>query len=324
MEGEVQINETANVPDAVVAQSDIIQDNVAQENVPRGTTETNGHEGKPEGFDAVELTPAQQARFDRIYGNMKRYEGDAKELREINQQLIRTVEQLHVGQTQIVSHLQTSDFKEAEAKLMSDRDAAWQRGDMNAYNSASDKINEIKIQKTLTERERAAQQVKQPIQPRGGVNGEQLANAAVHHGDLSPVEANIAKSWMSETDTGGNLKRPWTQPDNPRNQAAALQAQAVFTDPEYAAKPVAEKLREIDRRMGLQTTQSTQGQNVLGAGNLTRGNRNNNINSVKLDPSIEKIAIRTKFGGPDAKTDQDHVDAWKKAVLKSSVKGAKK
>lgn len=324
MEGESQStsSEATSTPDAVTSSptSTPAEGNTSQDS--NQSVETNGHDTgtPPDGFNRVDFSPEQQARIDRLYGNMKRYEGDAKELREINQQLINTVQQLHQGQSQIVSHLQSSDFQEAESKLRSDRDTAWQKGDMNAYNTASDKLNDIKIQKNINQEKIKAQPVRQPVQPQNG----RIVNPSLEQRPLSEAEANIARSWMSETDTTGNLKRSWTNANDPKNYAAALEGQAVFNSPQWADKPIADKLREIDRRMGTQTTQATGGQNVLPAGNLTRGSKPNNIGNVKLDSDIEKLAIKTKFGGPKAKTDQDHVDAWKRAVLKSNAKGAKR
>lgn len=298
------------------------RDNNASNETPtqqENTEQTNGHDGKPSGFDKVEFTPEQQQRIDRLYGNMKRYEGDAKDLRQINQQLISTIEQLHTGQQEIVSHIQGSDFQEAESRFASDREAAWNKGDLKAFNDANDKLHEIKTKRLLAQQQPKKTTQQQPQQRDN--SGERIVNRAIDQGEINPVDANIARSWMSETDATGNLKRPWTQGNDPRNYAAALEGQAVFNSPTWADKPIADKLREVDRRMGLQTQQQTTGQNVLGAGNLTRGKQTNNI---KLSPEIEKLAVKTKFGGPKAKSDQDHIEAWKSAVLKSQSKGAKK
>lgn len=314
MEGEAQVSESTPVENTQPAPSET-------QEVSRETTQetTEDQESKPSGFDRVEFTPEQKQRVDRIYGNMKRYENDSKEQRALNERLVQTLTDLQQSQHQIVNHLQVSDFQEAEGRLSSERDAAWGRGDINAYNTANDKLNEIKVQKLLSDREKRTQPRQQPVpQKPSGVNGDRIVNDGLERSTVTNVEANIAKSWMVETDPSGNLKRPWTNESDPRNYAAALEGQAVFNSPQWADKPIADKLREIDRRMGTQNVQA--GQNVLPAGHLTRPSQNNNI---KLSPEIEKIAIKTKFGGPKAKSDQDHIDAWKKAVLKQS-KGAKK
>lgn len=328
MEGEVNVSESAPVETAQPVNETPIE-NVSQEITQQ---EQPQQDGKPEGFDRVELPPEAQKRFDRVYGNMKRYETDAKELREINQQLINTVQQLYQGQQDIVSHLQVSDYQEAEQRLSSERDAAWQKGDIKAYNSASDQLSELKIKKNLAERERTAppKAASQPQQQPQGMAGERIVNRALEQNELTSVDANIAKAWMAETDTTGNLKRSWTQQNDPMNYAAALEGQAVFNSPMWANRPIADKLREIDRRMGIQQAQAMGGQNVMPGGNLTRGKP---TNTIKLNPDIERVAIRTKFAATNPKltsqqraalTDRDHVEAWKQVVYKSQSKGAKR
>jgi len=244
---------------------------------------------------------------------MKRYESESKEFRALNEALVREFQNLRVNQEQIVSHLQNNDYQEAESRLAQQRTDAWNKGDFEGYNAANDKINEIKIQKRLAEAT-AKQQPRQVQQPKQGVDGNRVVDGSVDKGVLTPQEADITKIWITETDQNGNFKRPWaSDPSDPRNYAAALEAQAVFNSPLFASKPIAEKLREVDRRMGIQG-QQTNKSNVLPAGNLTNGVK---TNTIKLDPAIEKIAIRTKFGGPKAKTDQDHIDAWKRAAIKA-------
>lgn len=288
------------------------------------TEQTQSTESRPEGFDKVEFTGEQLQRVNRIYGNMKRYENDAKEQRSLNEQLVQEFQRLQQQQGQIINHLQVSDFSDAESRLNSERDAAWQKGDVKAFNEASDKLTEIKVKKAVSESQRQQQpqrqQVQQPIQQRP-LSIHESINQAVAKGEIDTDEGNVWKAWVSETDQSGNLKRPWTSGDDMRNQAAVLEGKAVMENPNYATKPLAEKLREIDRRMGL-VNQQTNGQSVLGAGNLTKGGKTSNLNNIKLDPKIEDIAVKLKFAGKDPKlTAQDHISAWKKAAVKS--KGAR-
>lgn len=309
--------ETTEAPSTeTVSSTPIEQSAPVEQNVPHETsqeTQTVSQQeqpsGKPEGFDPVELTPQQKARFDRIYGNMKRYENDAKEQRSLNEQLVQEFQRLRVEQNQIVNHLQVTDFADAESRLNSERDAAWNKGDVKAFNEAIDKLTEIKVKKGVAEAQRQNVMPHQPVP-------QQRQNAAVSP-QITAEDQNIAQAWMSETDNSGNLRRPWTNEYDPRNSLAIAHGDIVFKDPLFANKPIAEKFREIDRRMGLQT-QQTNGQSVLGAGNLTRTSKPNNIASIKLDPKIEDIAVRNKFAGKDPKlTRQDHINAWKKAVVKS-------
>ncbi len=312
MEGEAQVSESSEP----VVQTETQQtqtENDSREASQETQSTQNNDQAKPEGFDPVELTPAQKARFDRIYGNMKRYEGDAKQQKALNEALVVELTNIKNGYGEIVSHLHNTNFKDAETRLSQQRTEAWNKGDLEGYNSANDQLNEIRIKKELAA-DRAKQQPRQQQvqqQPRG-LDGGRVVDGARDQGTLTPEEASVTHAWIAETDQNGNAKRPWaSNPNDERNYAAALEAQAVFNSPLFANKPIAEKLREVDRRMGIQTQPARS--NVLGAGNLTNGNKPNNI---KLDPAIEKIAIRTKFGGPKAKSDQDHIDAWKQAVAK--------
>lgn len=313
MEGEAQVSQESTptvAPEAPQTE--------ATETVQTNETHTETPDNKPEGFERVEFTNEQLARVNRIYGNMKRYENELRDTRTDNQRLIDMVNHLATGQQQIVSHLQTTDFTEAESKLKSARDTAWGKGDVNAFNEANDQLIEIKAKKIAFDTQPKKQSEARQQQP--STDGQAMLNRARSYGELNGSEETAVQAWMGETDASGNLKRPWTSTGDARNYAAALEAQAVLNSPLYATKPLVEKLKEIDRRMGLQTTQPQT--NVLSGGNLTRGKPNSNI---KLDPKIEDVAVRLKFAGKDPKlTAQDHISAWKKAVEKSQAKGSKR
>lgn len=313
MEGETQVSESASTPvDNAPAPA-----TETSPSVSHGTEPSQESNGKPSGFDPVEFTPEQKARVDRLYGNMKRYESGFRELNDVVIKQNEELANLRNGQTQIVNHLQTSNYTEAESNLRAERTAAWNKGDVDAFNTANDKLSEIRVKKELAAT-RVQTQPQQQSQQQRPSTSERLVNEGLDQGKLTAPDANIARAWMMETDTSGNLKRPWTNENDPRNYAAALEGQAVFNSPLFADKSVADKLREIDRRMGIQA-QQTGGQNVLPPGNLTRGAKTSNI---KLTPEIERIAVKLKFGGSKAKTDQDHIDAWKRAAAKSQTKGA--
>lgn len=305
---EIESTETTEAPASSEATETTTQENNTQE-ISQPTDQT---EAKPEGFDKVEFTPEQLARVNRIYGNMKRYENDSKEQRELNQALVRELTNIRTEQSQIVSHLQATNFKDAETQLSQKRTEAWNKGDLEGFNKANDDLVDIRLKKELAKNKPQPVQ-QQPVPQQRHMDGNRVVDGARDKGDITPEEAGIAQSWMAEADQNGNPIRPWaSNPSDPRNYAAALEAQAVFNSPSFVNKSIADKLREVDRRMGVQT--QTGRTNVLPSGNLTSGNKTNNI---KLDPAIEKIAIRTKFGGSKAKSDQDHVEAWKRAVAKS-------
>ena len=96
--------------------------------------------------------------------------------------------------------------------------------------------------------------------------------------------------------------------------AGLMETKAVLSSPLYANKSIAEKMAEVDRRMGVQKPQAKQG--VLGGG-LT-GQRK--TSKLTLSPEAQKIALKTKFAGA-GKTDAEHLEAYRKQI--ESSKGAK-
>lgn len=318
MDGEAQVttSEPANTTTPSVDTSVESQSEVSHE--------SNQPSNKPEGFDQVEFTPEQKARVDRIYGNMKRYETKAQEMERLNVDLIQRMAALETNTSQIVNHIQTSDFKDAETRLVADRQKAWNDGKIDDFNRANDQLLEIKAKKIVSESLPKPSPVEQP-KNNGYMNGQRMpVTDAVQHalerGEIEPQDATIFKSWESQADDTGMKIRPWTDPNHPMNGAAAIEGRAVFENPAFKNKTFAQKLQEIDRRMGIQN-QSSQNNAVLGAGNLTRGGR---VPKVELSPQIERMAIRTKFGGPKAKSEADHVEAYRQAMIRSQQKGGRK
>lgn len=313
MEGEVsQSSEAPSAPSAPQVSEQPVQTET-HEVAPQAEPQAQeSNEGRPAGFDPVEFSAEQKTRFDRVYGNMKRYETERNEQRELNARLASQLNELVTGQQQIVSHIQTADFIDAESRLNNQRDEAWNKGDVKSWNEANDRINEIKIRKALSERERQQPQPQQQQQPRN-IDGRAIVNGAMERGSLDQTSAAVVNSWMGETNPDGNFKRSWVNANDPRNFEASKVAEAVLNSPLFVDKPMMEKLKEIDKRMGMTMPQPS-GQNVLPPGNLTRGKPSSNI---KLDPKIEQIAVRMKFAGADPKlTSQDHINAWKKATVK--------
>jgi len=319
MEGEVQTS-TESTPVATeqpVAQTEtLVTDNQA----PAETA-------KPDGFDPVDVktaTPEQiEARMNRLYGNMKRYETAARkvpELEQTNQVLAEQLRILNEKQNQVINHLHISDFQDVEQQLKTQRQQAWTAGNSQLYDEINDKLRDLNVKRALSEMQvqtKPQQQipVQQPIlRP---INGTDVVNKAVEQGAITPDEANIYRTWSSETDEYGNPRRAWLNDSDPRNIAAASEGRAVFNNPAYANMTFAQKLQEIDRRMGIKMQNQT-GQNVLPSGNLTQPRKNSN---VKVTDYEAKIAVKTKFGGSKAKSDADHIEAWRQAKIKSQQKG---
>lgn len=325
MEGEVTTTESAEPAQQPAVSSngrtaDFDSANSGSSPETATTQAEQTQEQKPTGFDPVEFTPEQKARVDRIYGNMKRYETAAKkvpELEQANQVLAEQLRILNETQGKVINHLQISDFQDAEQQLKTQRQKAWTDGNSALYDEANDKLRDLSVRRAMTEMQtqQRPQQIPQP-QMRA-VNGEAVIDLAVKQGAVTNEEATAYRAWMAESDETGSPKRPWISEHDPRNMAAASEGRAVFNNPAYANMSFAQKLQEIDRRMGVRMQQ---GQNVLPNGNLTAPRKNSN---VKLTDYEAKIAIKTKFGGPKAKSEADHTEAYRQAKIRSQQKGAR-
>lgn len=285
---------------------------------PEQEQHNNDNQTKPEGWDQVEFTPEQKQRFDRVYKQTKELQRTVSQYKSVAQQQADLINELSQKTNHIVNHIQTNDFQSAENQLKSQRDDAFQKGDMHGFNAANDRLNQIIVQKTLTEFQLKNQQ-QQVQQHHTGqpISGYDFVDMAVQQGAIAYDDADAYRAWASEADDFGNLKRPWVNQNDIRNSSAAIEGAAVFNNPAYRNKSFTEKLSEIDRRMGLANRQP--GQAVLPGGpNLTRGRQQSNI---KLSPFQEKVAVKTKFAGP-GKSEAEHLDAYRKQI--ANVKGSRK
>lgn len=279
---------------------------------------------KPAGYAPVDLSalPPEVAkpindRINYIYGQVKHSEREKKEMRQILSDQSRIINELTQTSQAVVNHLADKTINETEASIYSAMQQAWEKGDNKAYMEAQGKLIDLQVQKRLRDSEKPKQQTN-GVQP-SYANAAEISQAAVNDGSLSEVEYRTTAAWQNERDDQGNLIRPWAFDSNSNYQAALDEAKAVFTNPRYASMSYEKKLAEIDKRMGVQKQEVSQ--TVLGGG-LTR---NGKQSKLTLSPKQQEIAIRTKFGGPKAKSDADHLDAYRKQIEKvNSMKGSRK
>lgn len=282
---------------------------VSRETPEAETAKPNGYQG--ESF--VEFTPEQQKRVNALTKKISKLEQGTSEWQTVAKQQYDLINELRNGQQQIVNHLQTSNYADAESQLKSQRREALNRGDWDAVDAANDKLTEIKIAKRTAELQGKNQPIK-PVAP--PISAADPVELAVQQGAMSRADADAYHAWVNETDANGNPVRPWTNMQDARAAAAGAYGKAVFSDQRYANKPFAEKLKEIDRSMGLANRPQQQG--VMPAGNLTG---NSKVSNIKLSPQAESLAVRTKFAGSN-KTNADHIEAYRKQV--AEVRGAKR
>lgn len=274
---------------------------------------------KPAGYypiDFATATPDQvKERYDYIYRQVKDGERERRETNRVLKEQSRLIDELSSGMGQVVNHIQENTFDNTEATLKANMRAAYEAGNTDAYLEAQDKLDELRLEKKLAERDRKAipqPQQKQVAQPQNDPM-------------INTDESRVINDWQSERDESGVLLRPWahnksTDPNSPDQEFlyGLAETRAVFQNPRFADLSIHQKIAEVDRRMGVKKPGS--GQSVMGGGLTT----NRKSSKITLTPKQQEIAIKTRFGGPKAKSDTDHLEAYRKQIERvQTTKGAR-
>jgi hypothetical protein len=293
---------------------------------------------KPAGYDPVDLSdlpPERQKEIsDRLDYMYKQIKGDKREraeaqralneYRQVAAQQAQLLSELQGGMGMVVDHLTVKQLNESESNLKAQMQVALDSGDTKTYVDAQARLLEITAQKLVKPQNPQRQQTETQRQAYAGqqiYSASQIGSDAMAGGELEIADLKYVEAWQNETDDSGNPLRPWasnvdTRNPSPQAQAALREAAAVFTNPAYSRMTIQQKMAEVDKRMGVQ--RSSSGQTVMG-GSLTNRSKNTKIT---LSPKQAEIALKTKFGGPKAKSDADHLEAYRKQVEKLS-KGAR-
>lgn len=297
-------------------------------------TKTNGTYAPPVDLSGLpdEIRTPIEARLAHMSRLMKKnemkYDSRIHERDALLEEQSRIITELQTGMGAVVDHLQDKSLDSAEASIMQRLEAAHESGDTKAFLAAQKDLAKLEAKKVSLEEKKSAPKPKE-AKPNGHAipkSAREVASEAVTDGEMDSTDAMEIGAWQDEKDDNGNLLRPWAHsknPDNPTNdpyyRRALIESAAVFDEASpWANKPTAEKLAEVDRRMGL--TRSAPSQTVMG-GNLTSARKGA---KVSLTSNQEQIAIRTKFGGPKA-TPAQHLDAYRKQVERyKSTKGTRK
>ena len=190
-----------------------------KEPVVAGEPKGNG-EDKPDGTQSVVFTPEQEARFKRIYGNMKQYERINNSLIEQNRILLEKFEKL-----------ETDTKQKTWNELREEKRKALEAGEAGRVVDIDDKLAEL----------REAPKEKAPP-----------ARTAPPPSVFSPEQEEDIRAWSSELTNDGNWKRPWAQPSHPLHMKFANLAAGVMNDPRYSSKGVRPVLDEANRLMNSQ------------------------------------------------------------------------
>ena len=182
-------------------------------------------DGKPEGWDQVELPPPVQKRFNRIYAEMKQSHNDVLALAATNRQLLESVERL--------SSRQDGKDTDEKADMLKDRKVdAREKGNFAAVAELDDQLAKLRTPA--------------PVQAKA-----QPAPAKEQRGGITPEQAEVIVEWAQETDEDGNFKRPWAHEGHPKHEQMAEAASMLMGDMKLRARGVAAVLDEIDKKMGM-------------------------------------------------------------------------
>lgn len=280
----------------------------------------------PVDFDGVpdDKAKAMKERYDYFYKQHKTMERKdsereraLREYREIAAEQSRQINELTNATGQIVDHIEARTIGESEDSIKKAMKDAFEAGDTSKYVDEQSRLIELQTKKATMAKKNSQPNQKTETQQQAyaGYDASKIASDAVSGGEITHDEARIVDGWQSESDQIGQPLRPWAfnpgggipQSGSPYDTALKEMA-SILQNPTYKNLTIDKKLEELDRRMG--TKKSGGSQNVMG-GSL---NSIQKTNTIKLSPEIERYAVRSKFGGSKAKSDADHIAAYRKQM----------
>lgn len=220
------------------------------------------------GTKFVEMPDEIEARFKRIYGNLKATQRDNEKLFAANQRLIDRLDQLEQSQAQRQATGQMGDLKAAYANALATAD----------YQRAAD------IQEQMLELKTAAKdagvKVPDPVAQPQPTEPEL---------DLSQQETATVVAWGSAVDDNGQPLRPWANPAHPKFQRFRATLQAVTNDPDFAGGTLTSILGEVDKMMGSSPARGAAASPVLNSASdaSIKGTR-----ALALTDSEKRAAVR--------------------------------
>lgn len=242
------------------------------------TPETNG-EGKPEGWEEVEFTPEQQARFNRIYGQMKQKDKVIEQMATDQRKLFERLDNIETSQQERETGSQLDMLRTAEREAL-------EVGDTTKAQELRDEITDLKIQSA---------QPKPKEEPKPQVTGNEFVNEY-----LTPNRMTTLQAWVAETGDDGQPLRPWASEDHPHHKTAMRAAWAVIGDPSMEGSEIGEYLTEVDKVtnaiIGTPTKAKRPAATVLGNDGDAPPRREKGVN---LDEN-QKMVARAMFPGMKA------------------------
>lgn len=186
---------------------------------------------KKPGFDPVDLSGVEdddlrgqiQARINNLYGQVKTGEKVTAQMAQDHKRLVTKVENLETAHESERHQAEVDSLKQQKVEAM---DA----GDHERVVDIDERLTELKAPKAP------------PQEPPRAEPREETG--------LSSEQARAVEAWAAETDEQGNLKRPWTQTNHPRQQAGAAAVLSAIQDPSNGGD-MNKALQAADRAMGV-------------------------------------------------------------------------
>ena len=175
------------------------------------------------GKEYVELPPEAEARFKRIYGNMKQWERIAGERIETEKQLRDRIDKLEDQLGKKESDDRISELKAAEKEAL-------EAGEYDRASQVRDEITDIKVDSKIPKETKKAE-------------------APPEASDwLTPEREERINRWAWERSDKGELLRPWADPNHPEHKNAIRQMELCVE--ENPGIELDEILAETDKIMG--------------------------------------------------------------------------
>ena len=177
----------------------------------------------PSGYDQVDFATAPreqiEARFHRLYGQVKRQDQLIDQMVTDNRGLMERMQNWEVGQQQqgVASQM---------GRLQTQLQDAFDTGDSQAATAVTRQIAQLEARVTANQGQTKLAQQPQPA-----------ADTQQEHPDVS-----VIRDWSGQ--------RAWSQEGHKDRTWAAFQLNELYQSPEWADRSVREKLGEVDRRYG--------------------------------------------------------------------------
>lgn len=186
--------------------------------------QTENKTERPEGWDLVELPPAVQKRFNRVFAEMKQSHRDKLEMADMARKAVERADAVE-------RKLAEKETEDRADTLKAMKVQALDKGDHVKATEIDDQLTKLRTPKPVAEKPR--EQPRQAQQP--GLTNDQV---------------EVIREWAEEVGDSGNFSRPWAQAGHPKHDDFIRHAQELIDDPRTRARGIGAVLDSIDRRMG--------------------------------------------------------------------------